>query len=346
MATLPSQTGAVTLLDFAKSLDPNGRVARTVELLHQNNEILTDMLWIEGNLPTGNKSTIRTGLPAVVWRKMYQGVAPSKSIRAEVTDTCGTLEARSEVDKDLADMHKDVKAFRLNEGRAFLESMNQTMAETLFYGDETVNAERFTGLAPRYSDTSATNGSNILDAGGSGSDNTSVWLIVWGENTVHGIYPQNSQAGLFHEDLGVIDAFDSNNNRFRAYGERWQWKCGLTVKDWRYAVRIGSIDVSDLNGLTGTQASSAATNILKLMTKAMARIPAMGMGKACFYANRTVVGNLAVMAQDKNNNVLSVQAATQELGKVSPGYAANSTLSFLGVPIRTTDALLNTEAAI
>lgn len=346
MSTLPTTSGAATLLDFAKSLDPNGRTATVVELLNQTNEILMDMQWIEGNLPTGHRSTIRTGLPTAIWRKLYQGVPASKSTRAQITDVCGMLEARSEVDKDLADLNGNTAAFRLSEAEAFIESMNQTMATQIFYGDATSNPDSFNGLAVRYSDVAATNGQNIIDAGGSGSDNTSVYLIVWGPNTVHGIFPKGSKAGLVHENLGLQDAFDSSNNRYRAYCDRWQWKCGLTVKDWRYVVRIGSIDVSDLQGITGTQALTASTNILKLMTKAMARIPSMGMGRAAFYANRTVAETLGVMAMDKSASALSIQDAINQFGKVSPGSAGSSNLKFLGVPIRTTDALLNTEAAI
>ena len=295
-------------MDFAKSLDPNGNTATVVELLNETNEILTDMQWKEGNLPTGHKTTIRTGLPTAIWRKLYQGVPPSKSLRAQITDVCGMLETRSEVDKDLAMLNGNTSQFRLSEAEAFIEAMNNTMATQLFYGDNTTDPDSFNGFAVRYNDVSGANAQNIIDAGGSGSDNTSIYLVVWGENTVHGIFPKGSKAGLQHEDLGLIDAFDASNNRFRAYADHWQWKCGLTVKDWRYVVRIGSIDVSDLQGVTGTQALTAATNILKLMTKAMARIPAMGKGKACFYANRTVAETLGVMAMDKSSSVLSIRS--------------------------------------
>ena len=43
MATLPSRAGAVTLLDFAKSLDPAGKTATVVELLTQTNAMLPDL---------------------------------------------------------------------------------------------------------------------------------------------------------------------------------------------------------------------------------------------------------------------------------------------------------------
>jgi len=348
MATLPTTPGAVTLTDWAKSRDPNGSTATVVELLNQSNEVLTDMLWIEGNLPTGHRTTVRTGLPNPTWRKLYQGVQPTKSTRAQVDDTCGMLEARNEVDKALVELNGDASSFRLSEAQAEIEGMNQSLCQTLFYGDQSVNPERFTGFAPRYSLKSAANGQNIVDGGGTGVDNTSVWLVVWGQNTVTGIYPKGTRAGLTHEDLGVIDAFDTQTPpaRFRAYADLWQWKCGLSVRDWRYAVRIANIDVSDLVGQTGTQAPTAATALMKLMVQAMARIPMMGMGKPVFYANRTVKEFLGIAALDKSQNAVTVEPALNQFGQISPGHLGNGTTRFLGVPVRTVDQLLSAEARV
>jgi len=336
----------VTLLDWAKSLDPDGTTATVVELLNQSNEILLDMPFMEGNTPTGHKSTTRTGLPSAIWRQMYQGVPPSKSVRAQIEDTCGMLETRAELDKDIAALNGNEKSFRLSEAQSFLEAMNQNMAATLFYGNTALNPERFMGLAPRYSTISgATNGQNVLSAGGAGADNTSIWLVVWGKNTVTGIFPKGSKAGLEHEDLGMIDAFDANNNRYRALADRWQWKCGITVRDWRYVVRIANIDVSELVAQSGTQAASASTAVLKLMIRAMARIPFMGMGTPVFYASRTVKSMLSVAALDKSNTALAIVDAANQFGNVAPGYTQKQT-EFFGIPIRTVDQLMSTEAVV
>lgn len=337
MATL-GLNGKVTLMDIAQSMDPQGRVADVAELLTQTNEILLDMPWFEGNLPTGHQASVRTGLPTSVWRQFYQGVPPSKSQRAKITDACAMLETRSEVDADEADLNGNASAFRLSEAKAFVESLNQTMADSLIYGNTAVNPERFNGLAPRYSTISgATNGQNIIDAGGTGSDNTSIWLVVWGKETVHGIYPKGSKAGLDHKDLGEIDAFDANQNRFRAYADLWKWKCGLHVKDWRYVVRIANIDTSNL------VSESGAADLIKLMVRAMARIPFAGMGTAAFYANRTVKEMLSIQALNKSQNSLSITEALRQFGGVQ---IAVQELRFLGIPVRTVDRILTTEARV
>jgi hypothetical protein len=353
MALLPANTGHSTLIDIAKSYGPDGKVAVVAELLNQSNELINYMNFIEGNLPTGHKAVVRVGLPTVNFREFYKGVAVSKSGRATIEDVCAMLEGRNEIDKDLADLNGNSAAFRVSEGLAFVESMNESFAQSIVYGDTSTTKDGVLGLTPRYNSLSATSGANILDAGGTGSDNTSIWLVLWGENTVTGIYPKGSQAGLLQQDLGEIDAFDSSNNRFRAYAERWQWKYGLHVKDWRYAVRIANVDVSDMVGQANTQAITAATWINKLMIKALARIPSMGMGTPTFMASRSVKEMLSIGALDKSQNALSFTEAVNQYGTVAAGSVAGSgtgikggQLMFMGVPVLTVDQILATETQV
>ena len=339
MAVLSSTN--LTLADWAKRTDPEGRVPVIAELLSQSNEILEDCVFKEGNLPTGERVVIRTGLPAVYWRALNQGIPNSKSTTAQVDEACGILEARSEVDKDLAMLNGNTAQFRLSEDVAFLEAMNQTQATTMFYGNPAIEPKSFLGLAARYSAAPGSSGigQNIIEGGGTGSDNTSVYLVVWGDNTVYCPFPKGSSAGLMHEDLGEQTVYDGNN-RLQAYATRYQWKNGLVVKDWRYVVRIANIDVSDMANASNTQASTISTQLIKLMTRALYRVPNMTMGRAAFYMNRTVHGGLSIQAMDRAQNVLSVQQGLSQFG------TPYSWLSFLGVPCRRVDALINAEARL
>lgn len=333
---------ALNLMDWAKRVDPDGKVSAVAELLNQTNEVLMDMQFIEGNLPTGHRTTVRTGLPTAAWRLLNNGVNPSKSTTAQIDEGCGMLEAYSEVDKDLAELNGNSSAFRLSEAQSFIEAMNQSFVQTLFYGDTTVNPERFLGLAPRYATISgATNGQNVLSASGSGSDNTSIWLVVWGPNTVSGIFPKASKAGLIHEDLGLVTvetATGITGGRMRAYRDHWQWKCGLALKDWRYVVRLCNIDVSDLVGSSGTQ---NAQQLIALMSRMLDRIPAFGMGKPVFYMNRTVASLLRVQALNKSTNAIAIEPGLSQFGTPIAGN-----MNFMGIPIRRCDQILNTEATI
>jgi len=329
MATLG--TNVATLADFAKRLDPNGKVDVIVEMLSETNEVLDDMLFVEGNLPTGHKTTIRSGLPSATWRKLNYGVQPSKSETVQVTDTCGMLEAYAEVDKMLADLNGNTAAFRLSEDQAFLESMNQSMASGLFYNDTDVDPEKFMGLGPRFDDLSAENGANIISAGGSGSDNHSIWLVAWGANTVHGIFPKGSKAGFQHQDLGEVTLEDANNGKYQGYRTHYKWDIGLCVRDWRYVVRIANIDSSDL-----TKDASAGADLIDLMVQAVEMLPSQSLGRPVFYCNRTIRSFLRRQITNKDNVRLSLDEV-----------AGKKVVTFDGIPVRRCDGLLNgTEATI
>lgn len=324
-----------TLLDIARTSDASGKVAAVVEILNEVNEILEDMVFVEGNLPTGHKTTQRTGLPAPTWRKFNGGVQPTKGTTSQIMDSTAMLEAYAEVDKALADLNGNTAAFRLSEDRAHIEGMSQEMADTLFYGNEATEPETFTGLAARYNDTTQANGDNIILGGSAGgqTDNMSIWLIVWGPNTVHGIVPKGSQAGIQVEDKGqvTIESIDGAGGRMEAYRTHYRWDMGLTVRDWRYVVRIPNIDRSLL-----TADYSTGANIADLMVQAIEMIPNLGAGRAAFYMPRRLRSVL------RRQIISSVKNATLTMDTI----AGKHVMSFDGIPVRRSDALSADEARV
>ncbi len=332
MATVAQGSNAITLAEWAKLLDPDGKVAVVANLLAQTNEILEDAVFMEGNLPTGHRVTVATGLPAVYWRSYNVGVPSSKATYAQIDENIGMLEAYAVVDKDLALLNGNTAQFRMQEDLLFLEAMNQVQAKTLFYGNPANDPRQFMGLLPRYNNTASGNATNVLDAGGTGTTNTSIWLVVWGDNTVFCPFPKGSKAGLIHEDMGEVTTYDSNQNRYQAYQTRYQWKNGLVVKDWRYVVRIANIQVTPGNNPPVT------ADLLSLMSRALDRIPNLNMGRAAFYMNRTLYSILRLQALNKSNMALAIEQALGQFG------TPQRWTSFMGVPLRKVDAILNTES--
>lgn len=332
MATL--STGALTLYDAAKRLDPNGSVATVAELLSQMNDVLEDMVVVEGNLPTGHRVTVRTGLPTVYFRQINAGVPTSKSTTAQVDEGVALMEAHSVVDERLVKLNGNGQALRLSEDKAYLEAMNQQQVNTLFFGNVGTDQKQYTGLSTRYSSLSAGNGANIIDAGGSGSDNSSVWLLGWGAETIFCTYPKGTQAGVQMNDLGLDTVLDASNNPYRGWRTQFVWENGLVVKDWRYGVRIANVDVSDLIGQTGTQLNTASTQLIYLMSRAMDRMPAWNGIRPAFYLNRTQYSMLRIAALAKSNNALAIDDALSQFGTPMKGR-----LTFQGIPIRNVDQL-------
>jgi len=328
MATIGA--GNLTISDWARRVDPAGKIDKIVEIMNETNPILEDMKWVEGNLPTGHKTTIRSGLPTVAWRLLNYGVQPSKSRTVQVTDNCGILEARSEIDKDLAMLNGNSAEFRLSEDKPFIEAMNQEFASTLFYGNTETDPEKFLGLAPRYDSTTAANGDNVISASGTGSDNTSIWLVCHGDNTFHGIFPKGSKVGLLHQDLGEGDLIDAAGGKYRGLSTLYQWKPGVSLRDWRYVVRICNIDISDL-----TKNAATGADLVDLLVQAIEAIPNIGMGKPVFYANKTITSYLRRQITNKSNVHLSLDEV-----------AGKKVVSFDGIPFKKCDAILNTESTI
>ena len=328
--------GASTLLDVAKRMDPDGSVATIAELLHQTNAVLDDIPWIESNLPTGHRSTRRTGLPTVSWRLVNTGTAPSKSTTSQAVDSIGICESWFEVDKDVAQLNGNTAAFRLSESMAFIEAMGQEVAQTLIYGNVGSAPEEFNGLALRYNSLTATGSQNTLSAGGSGSDNASIYLVGWAADKVAGLYPKGSKAGLEHENLGLVTVettagVGTSGARMRAYQDHWVWKCGLMVKDWRYAVRICNIDVSDLI------ARSSAADLFDYMIMATHRIPNLEACNPVFYMNRTCFQELDIQGRA---DVISGGGLKYDM------VEGKRITSFRGIRVRILDQLTVAEATI
>jgi hypothetical protein len=252
------------------------------------------------------------------------------------------LEAYAAVDKDLAELNGNTAAFRLSEDIAFLEAMNQAQAQTMMYGNPATDPRQYLGLAGRYGAISgAGNAQNILDAGGTASANTSIWLVCWGENSVFCPFPKGSKAGLVSEDDGLLTIYDANNNPFKAFQSHYQWKNGLVVKDWRYVVRVANVDTATFAAMSGTQATTAvSTNILHMMLRAIDRIPNWGNVRGAFYMNRSVYSLLRRMALEKSVNALALESGANQFG--TPQRWA----SFEGIPLRKVDQILNTEARV
>lgn len=339
---------ALTYADWAKRMDDGYHTAGIIELLSQTNEILDDMLVIEGNLPTGHKTTVRTGLPQATWRLLNAGVPNAKSTTAQITDTVGNLETYAVIDKDIADLNGNTAEFRLSEVRAFLEGMSQQVAATFVYGNQKINPERFTGFAPRYSTINAANSqtaANILDAGGTASTNTSMWITTWGSDTTAAIFPKGKITGLQHRDMGEWPVTDSSGNTYQAYRDHFKWEVGLCLRDWRYTARIANIDITALTGVS-------AANLINLIVRGLYRLPTApaqataiqtsdtpevraNMGRVIIYCNRIIRTYLDLQAMNKTNVLLRLEEFN---GKV--------VTTFRGIPVRTVDAILNNEAQV
>lgn len=318
---------SATMIDWAKRLDKDGSTDEIVEMLSQKNEIMEDIIAMECNGGQTHDVTIRTGLTSGTWRRWYQGVMPTRTTTAQVTETCGNLEDFTKIDVDEANANGNTLSFRLSESEGKMESLSQQMASTIFYGNADVYPDRFTGLSPRFGAIAGENNAdNILDGGGT-SNCTSIWLIPWGEKDVFGLFPKGSLVGLQHKDMGEQLVTESDGSMWRAYVDHYKWEMGVCVKDWRGVVRIANIDTTAL-----TADASSGADLFDLIAQALEICKGRNVK---MYCNRKISGFMRRQrTKAQNVNITMDQVA------------GTPVLAVDGTPVRTVDALLNTESQV
>lgn len=327
-----------TLLDVSKRLGADGKIqSKIIEILDQRNEILDDVVWVEANEYTGHLTTIRSGIPEPAFRKLYGGVSPQKSRTVQVREAMGMMESYAEIDKALADFNGNTAAWRMSEETPFIQGFNRKVSKYLFLGNEATEPEGFTGLAPRFNDQSAENGAQIITdaATPDNADNSSIWLVVWGPDTVCGLYPKGSKAGLQMTDKGQQTKENSDGSMLEIYRTHYRWDAGLCVRDWRYVSR-GQIDTEDL-----TKNAATGPDLMDILAQMTDQIEDLNAGRAAFYCNRKVRGFIRRQIMNKTvNSTLTIEQLTRANG------ALIRTPMFDGIPIRTVDQLTNTETGI
>lgn len=338
----------LTMADVASRLGMNGEQLYIAEMLSQSICVFDDMPMKEATEYWRHEASYRGSLPAGAWRQANQGVGYSKSTTGKLTVGLAVLEAWSQIDELELVGVGDPETVRQSEDAAFMEGMGQTLEATVWYGNSVQTPAEFMGLAPFYNTISgAQNGANIIDGGGVGSSNTSIWLLGWGERTIYGLYPRSSKAGLTSDDRGTsMPGYDSVGNPFKAYTMVFQAMLGLCPNDWRYGVRIANLDVT-----TAGLAGPTPPDLFVLLSKAVMELPTMGKGVSGITKTDSPTGDPGirpVMYMDRTARFyMDVQGIRNRQVLLTINDAAGKPQDmFRGVPIKVSDQILNAEARV
>lgn len=328
----------LTLTDLAKMEDPKGMIANPVNLLAQTNELWNYLPFIECNDGTAHQTTIVTGLPQGAWVRYNQARLPGKSSKVQIRAQTGMIELPILVDRHLAEKRgaSRVDELMAKETMLAIEGLSQQAMTALFYESELSNPERITGLAPHYSTVStatAASAENVIDCGGTGSDNMSIWALDLGEGKISGLIPQGGKTGVQRDGRRLVDVQDSlgiAGATFQAYKETLTWQLGLVVENWTCGVRLCNIDSSDLVANAGSQA-----DLWVKIIQGLERLPSNSSGRKVIVMNRRAKTWLRIQALNK-----SAYQTTFET------VAGKPVTMIDGIPVVVCDALVNTESRI
>ena len=330
-------TDALTLSDLRKRLNPDGSIAFIIEALEQSNPILQDIPWIEGNLKTGNVTTVRTMVPTPSIRMINKGVKRGKSRTKQVQDTCMILEDRSVVDVELLALQKDKEKFRNSEDAAFVQGFSSYVAEQAFYGDSKNAPGTFNGLSVRY-DTYGGNkgeaGYQVVSAGTPGSNtNTTAFFVGWGGKHTVGIYPEGTIAGLKMRDLGEQTVTDSDGLEYQALATLFTWKVGMAVQNIRSNALLRNINVAGLKSLNSAQKLALMDSLTETKNKIQNLQNADKQVR--LYVSDSLYNFFETYMNDKNNVFVTQQTLMNQMPQ----------LYFKGIPVEKCDAISETESA-
>jgi len=341
MSTLTQST--LSMIELYKQVDGKGRLIDVIETMNNTSQyIMDDWVWMLCNSGTKHTRSIRTGLPSVAWGMLYSGIAQSKSTKQTIDDTTGFVEGLSSVDERQLELYAgNEMAIRLAEGRSFIEAMSQELVTALFYHNSDTDAKKPKGLGARFG-TKATYGAGnqIVDAGGSGSDNTSIWFIEWSYDGLSVIYPEGTVGGIKRENMGRQRILDASSNPYFVQEELFRCHAGFSLGDWQRIARIANIDVSDMQAGSVKLYDFLRKAYYKLKSRRTSKVmDQTSPGRLAIYCNRDVLEALDRLSTNAG--------AADNFTRLTWGeIEGKEVLTYRGIPIRETDALLNTEARV
>lgn len=327
MATLTSN---YSLVEQAKRVDPDGKLSIIVEALDfETGQVLQEADWLPSNDIWTNKTVIRGSLPTGSRRKLNSGVAKEVSRVTEALDTIEMLETYAEYDKDWIDSLPNPQMARMQEARAFLMGLGQTLVSSFLYSNANVDADRMHGLAGRLAKL---DGEYVIGAGGTGSDLTSIFVVTWGPDFSYFVYPKNQgNLGIKHTDLGEVTISDAttavaSTSQYQGYRDHFQVKAGFVVRHPKAIGRICNIESSGSANIFDEDDLITLLNNMKITPRTR------------IYCNQTVKTQAEIALKDKTN-----VNWTQENGLDGIPF-----MKFRQIPVRMIDKsiLLNTESAV
>ena len=323
------------LSDVAKITLNNGKFAKAFDVIAEMNPIVDDVPFVPSNDGETYKSTELTGYPTTYYRMVNQGIPVSTDNEKMIRNSFAQLANAYQIDRKLVTGTKEsIDAFMARKDLRYVTSLMDSLATTMVYGDSATETDKFTGLAARLS-VPSTNykeaGYNLISGGGSGSDNTSMYGVVWSGDGAFGFYPEGSQAGLKITRMRDVEIRDSGGtNEFIGHKNFYEMDAGLVVTDWHHICRACNIDVSDLT----FDKSGSSANLSDLLTRLEIRMAGM-IGRPVIYVNKTIYSFLTRQVKETVGGNLGYQEVK---GK--------RILDWNGIAIKQLTVIVNTEPTI
>ncbi len=260
---LPYQT-FTDIVSVYSSLDAGAKFVLPTRVLDRMTPLVKMIPMVSSNNILSNIAVRTDSLPIASTRRWNEGIKATASKNAPLNDPIALFEDYSEVDFDLWEIQNNPEMWRAQQDMNHIEGLFQLMESTLLYGSLETNPGSFNGLSTRFNNLeSYPNGDtswkpNVWNGGLATGPATTAWLIEFGDDTVYGIYPPNTPAGLSFRDLGEITKELSSgtgsvgtNYMYQVLRTMLRWYLGIQIADERCVQRIANINPIGFSGPSG-----------------------------------------------------------------------------------------------
>lgn len=281
-----------TLAEYAQLAGLTGDQLDVVHTIEDTEPLFASAPLKQCNSGTTNKTQVITKYPVGQTRGYNMGVTAEKAATKIMQDDTCMTETYNEIDTEIVRLNKNSASWRANQDKAFVRGLAHSAAERIFNGSKKRDPFEFDGLATRFTKI---NGENVVDAAGTETDTeyTDIWLVNWGVNTVHLIYPEGGVGGLTQTFEPNVDARDPKNRLFKVDRTWYRWYLGLAVPDPAQVVRIANVPVN--------KALNGNYDMVKALTLASEALPGDVLPTAGIYMNKTLRSALRLQITAKPN---------------------------------------------
>ena len=329
----------------AARMTHNNEIIDVAEVLNETNDILADAIVQRANDITSHMVTRRTALPTSSWVKIGNGWNATVGTTNQAREEIGQQKARYSCPEDVMRLQPNPAKYRMQQERAYIESMGQEVANTLvgnFTGGSLSPAvrppEEFAGFQYRLNSLATTDTNYVGNNGGTaGGAHSSIYFVQWKPGGVYLIHPRNTDGGgLKKKDEGRVYTSGDNavasttatapnpTNSLWAYVTEFSWDVGLCIEDQRCVKRLANIDTT-----AGSSYTLNEDKIIEIRNN-------FKMNDTIYmYCNETIFTQLQIRAKDKTNVHWTEQ---NPFGKPQ--------LYFLDMPVRRCDAITNVEGQL
>ena len=326
-----------TLPEVLRTKAPDGSYMSAIDVLSERIPLLEEGYWLQANDDSSHEFLRWTSEPVGSPVRLGEGAAWEKAAQVPVKEQLMNLGSNMKLDIKVLAKAPDPVRYRRDMEKVTVRGMTKTFAKTIFskggLGDMSTDVRSINGLGVRYGKIAA---NSVYSLGGNSAGSMgSIWIVKWGPDGLHFLYPKTASKALVEKNMTEAQPMcinDANGNPVYYEVTNWDWQFGLAIGDPRNVKRIGNIAASGDKSFWNDSTDKALGE--NALIDALEDMPS-DLSGCVIYAGKNIVAQMRKRLNSKSNLFFNVRDVW-----------GRPMLAFDEVPIVRMDTLTNDEAVL